>query len=600
MAESLPGKRLTTAATMLRFAWAADPKRSLLALVLFTLQALASTTFAWWLKVLLDAVPAADLTNLFLATGGLALSLAGNTVLSHGSNQVLLALRERTHALVERRMVEIVGHTPTLDIHETPAYLTHLEVLERETWRFGETVPSLVNLFATGIRIVTTTALLVTVSPALLLLAVLGLPTLLLSSKISRLYHLGNDRTAEIYRRTAVLYDLATKSECAKETRLLRLGPVLVRRFHVEYRKLIGVSRRVAVHAEALGLAGRMIFLLGYFCSLLLVVHWFATGRASIGDVALTAVLAGQILSLLASSAELLQFAWRNLATAGRYVELEGISRQARSRSTAAAVTPARLRDGIRLDQVSYRYPHSTRPALRGIDLRLPAGSTVAVVGDNGAGKTTLVKLLTGLYLPTDGKISIDGVDLATLDPESWRRRTSAGFQDHARFELPLREAIGIGDLDAIEDEAAVRTALQRAGSADLPAALPAGLQTQLGPSWTDGVDLSGGQWQKIAISRAMMRTAPLLLVLDEPTAALDADTEHRLFRQWATASERIKDTSGAITILVSHRFSTVRMADLIIVLDHGELIETGDHDELMARGGLYADLFELQARSYR
>jgi ATP-binding cassette subfamily B protein len=249
---------------------------------------------------------------------------------------------------------------------------------------------------------------------------------------------------------------------------------------------------------------------------------------------------------------------------------------------------------------VSYRYPLASQDALRDVNLLLPAGATVAVVGDNGAGKSTLVKLLAGMYLPTSGRITVDGTDLTELDPGQWRRRISAGFQDHARFELLARETIGIGDLPALDDDTAITAAMHRAGAADLLQALPYGLATQLGPARDGGVDLSGGQWQKLALARAMMRTTPLLLLLDEPTAALDADTEHQLFEHWTTAARQLRQHTGAITLLVSHRFSTVRMADLIIVLDKAGIAETGTHTELINRNGLYAELFELQARSYR
>jgi len=210
------------------------------------------------------------------------------------------------------------------------------------------------------------------------------------------------------------------------------------------------------------------------------------------------------------------------------------------------------------------------------------------------------VKLLAGLDVPTSGRITVDGTDLAELDPDVWRLRVSAGFQDHARFEFLAQETVGIGDLTALADEAEVRAAMQRAGSADLIDALPQGLRTPLGPQWPGGIDLSGGQWQKLAIGRAMMRRRPLLLLLDEPTAALDAETEHLLFERWTAAAHEVRDLTGAITILVSHRFSTVRMADLIVVVDDGRIAECGTHDELIARGGLYAELFEMQAGAYR
>jgi ATP-binding cassette subfamily B protein len=354
------------------------------------------------------------------------------------------------------------------------------------------------------------------------------------------------------------------------------------------------------VRAGLIGLAARLLFLIGYAGAIVFVVAQAVRGRATVGDAALTAVLAGQVLGLVTGSAETLQTNLKALVAASRWVYLHDVAHAARQRINPSAVVPERLTEGIRLDHVSYRYPLAREDALCDVDLLLPAGATVAIVGDNGAGKSTLVKLLSGMYLPTAGRITADGVDLAELDPDHWRQRISAGFQDHARFELLARETVGIGDLTALDDAAAVTAALHRAGAADLLRTLPHGLATQLGPAWDDGVDLSGGQWQKLAVARAMMRTTPLLLLLDEPTAALDADTEHQLFEHWTTAAHRLRQDTGAVTVLVSHRFSTVRMADLIVVLDKARVVEVGSHAELIARHGLYAELFELQASSYR
>jgi ATP-binding cassette, subfamily B, bacterial len=249
---------------------------------------------------------------------------------------------------------------------------------------------------------------------------------------------------------------------------------------------------------------------------------------------------------------------------------------------------------------VSFRYPGRREDTIRNLDLVLPAGATVAIVGDNGAGKSTFVKLLAGLYRPTSGRITVDGTDLADVSATEWRQHVSAAFQDHARFEFLLQETVGIGRLPEMDDAAAVEAALERAGAADIPGRLPDGIRTQLGIAWDGGIDLSGGQWQKLAIGRAMMRTDPLLLLLDEPTAALDAESEYQLFERWTRMAEDVKSATGAITLLISHRFSTVRMADLIVVLGDGAVAELGSHEELMAQGKTYAELFELQARAYR
>ena len=235
---------------------------------------------------------------------------------------------------------------------------------------------------------------------------------------------------------------------------------------------------------------------------------------------------------------------------------------------------------------------------LEDISLELKPGSVVAIVGENGAGKSTLVKLLCRLYQPSQGRILVDGVDLARIPADQWRTRVAGAFQDFFRFEFRARHTVGVGDVPRLEDELAVTSAVGRAGADDVVERLPAGLRTQLGPTWPDGVEVSFGQWQKLALARGFMRDRPLLLVLDEPTAALDAETEHALFERYAAAVRA--ETNGRITVLVSHRFSTVRMADLIVVLDGARLVEAGTHEELIAKDGQYAELYRIQAAAYR
>jgi ATP-binding cassette subfamily B protein len=209
------------------------------------------------------------------------------------------------------------------------------------------------------------------------------------------------------------------------------------------------------------------------------------------------------------------------------------------------------------------------------------------------------VKLLARMYEPSSGTIAVDGIPLREMTAESWRARMSGAFQDFYRFELTARHSIGLGDLTRMDDQRTVIDAAERAGAADVIAKLPSGLDTQLGPSWPAGVDVSFGQWQKIALARGFMRDDPLLLILDEPTAALDAETEHGLFERYA-ASAKSSSNRGRVTLLVSHRFSTVRMADLIVVLDGARVVETGTHEALMARRGQYAELYQIQAAAYR
>jgi ATP-binding cassette subfamily B protein len=265
-----------------------------------------------------------------------------------------------------------------------------------------------------------------------------------------------------------------------------------------------------------------------------------------------------------------------------------------------AGEVPGVLRAGITLDDVVFRYPGTGAEVLRSVSLTLPAGATVALVGENGAGKTTIVKLLCGMYVPEAGAVRIDGTDLRELDLEGWRGRTCATFQDFVRYELLAGQTVGIGDLPRLDDAAAIGAALTRASAEDVPGELRDGLATPLGRSFTNGQDLSGGQWQKLALGRGMMREDPLLVVLDEPTASLDAPTEHAIFERSMAQARRTGAESGAITLLISHRFSTVLMADLIVVLEDGRVLEQGSHRDLLRQGGKYADLFELQARAYR
>ena len=315
----------------------------------------------------------------------------------------------------------------------------------------------------------------------------------------------------------------------------------------------------------------------------------------------------GSVLLVLAGGSRLAQYVGSAVGELGflrgiwldssrRLVWLEDYA--ARVAPPATHEVPARLEHGIRLEHVSFRYPGTERLVLDEVDLFLPAGRVVAVVGENGAGKTTLVKLLCRLYSPTAGRILVDDVPLAGLAVDAWRERLAGAFQDFFRFEFPAQKTVGVGDLPRLEDEPAVVGAVARAGADDVVERLPARLHTQLGPAWDGGVELSHGQWQKLALARGFMRDEPLLLVLDEPTSALDAETEHALFERYADAAR--EQGSGAITLLVSHRFSTVRMADLIVVMDGAHVVEVGGHDDLMARGGQYAELYSIQSDAFR
>jgi ATP-binding cassette subfamily B protein len=338
---------------------------------------------------------------------------------------------------------------------------------------------------------------------------------------------------------------------------------------------------------------------------------WTLFGAAFVG--AMVWVSAGlhagaaSVLLVLAAGGRLSQYVGAAVAEAGfltwtfdasrRFLWLERYAQAHAPHATRLA--PERLEHGIRLENVSFRYPGTESWVLRDITLKLPAGAVVAVVGENGAGKSTLVKLLCAFYAPTEGRICVDDADLREIPIEDWRKRIAGSFQDFFKFEFRAAQTVGLGDLPRSEQRPAVAAAVERAGAGDVIERLTVGLDTQLGPTWEDGVEVSFGQWQKLSLARGFMRDRPQLLVLDEPTAALDAETEHALFERYAAAS-RMTDHDGRVTVLVSHRFSTVRMADLIVVLDGNRVAECGSHDELMASGRQYAELYGIQAQAYR
>jgi ABC-type multidrug transport system fused ATPase/permease subunit len=261
-------------------------------------------------------------------------------------------------------------------------------------------------------------------------------------------------------------------------------------------------------------------------------------------------------------------------------------------RGTAGGTPPGKLRDGIDLDGVTFTYPGSERPAVDGVSVRLPAGRVVAVVGEYGSGKTTLVKLLAKLYDPDAGRILIDGTDLRTLDSEQWRSSMSAAFQDFGRYCTTFQDAVTLGGEGDLAD------AVHAADAGTLVERLPHGVGSPLGRRF-GGAELSEGQWQKVALSRACLRREPLLFVLDEPTASLDAPSEHAVFSRYIERSRDLAAATGAITLIVSHRFSTVADADLILVMAAGRLVETGTHADLLAKGGDYADLYGIQATAH-
>ncbi len=257
----------------------------------------------------------------------------------------------------------------------------------------------------------------------------------------------------------------------------------------------------------------------------------------------------------------------------------------------------------IRFEGVGFRYPDKKEWALHGIDLTIASGESLALVGENGAGKTTLIKLLTGLYTPTEGRVLVGGEDVRAWDPEALRKRIGVVFQDFNQYQLKVRENVGFGSVEHMADEPRILRAVERGGAEEVVGGLAGGLDAPLGRWFQDGSELSGGQWQKVALARAFMREEADILVLDEPTAALDAEAEHAVFERFralAAGKDRGPERGPRTTIVISHRFPTVRMASRIVVLEKGRIVEEGSHEALVARGGKYARMFALQAEGYR
>ena len=580
-----------------------EPGLLLAAFFLALLAALPDALLALWFKLLGEGVLDGNRGLVYVAAVALGLSAVATWFLRTISTRVQRGFRDKVTIALESHVARLQASVATIAHQERPDYLDRLSVLRNQVFVLDHMYMSLFSTCGWILRLGVTVAFLMSIHPALLLLAAFALPTVLTSTWRPAVERRAQERGARFSRLARHLFTTATTATPGKEVRVTGIGNRLITERRQAWEQWYDPVSRAR-----------------WGSAMWHMLAWTMFGAAYVGAVVFVSAglreNAGNVLLVLAAGSRLSAYIGATVGEIGflRGIWMDGSRRLACLEDYAAALVasadqpvPARFTNGIFFEHVSFAYPGTDRLVLDDVNLKLPAGTVIAIVGANGAGKTTLVKLLAKLYEPSSGRISIDGVDLAHMPAGEWRTRLAGAFQDFFRFEFRARHTVGVGDVPRLEDAPAVITAVSRAGADDVVGRLKDGLETQLGPTWPAGVEVSFGQWQTLALARGFMRDHPLLLVLDEPTAALDAETEHALFERYAFAASASRKGNpagagdeGRITILVSHRFSTVRMADLIVVLDGARVAEVGTHDELMARGGTYAELYGTQAAAYR
>ncbi len=601
-ADDMPGA-LPSMWRALKRGYQAEPLMLPVAFGLSLLAALPDALMALWLKWLADGVARGNRRLITGAALGLGISAAGTWFLRVISDRTQRRFRDRLTIALESHVAQLQACAVTIAHQERPEYLNRLAMLRDQVFVLDHMYMSLFSTCGWILRLGVTVALLMSIHPLLGLLALFALPTVVTSTWRPGVERKAEERGASARRLARHLFEVATTAPPGKEVRVTGIGERLVQQRRQTWERWYRWVSRARWGSALFHTVAWSIFGLGYVGA---VVFVSAALRGTSAQVLLVLAAGSRLSAYIGATVGEIGFLrgfW--LEGSRRLAWLEDYTRTLAEHADAAV--PVQLTRGIRFEHVDFTYPGSDRRALEDVNLDLPAGRVIAIVGENGAGKSTLVKLLCRMYQPDSGRILIDGTDLAHMPADQWRSRLAGAFQDFFRFEFQARHTVGLGELARLEDQPAVAAAVARAGAGDVIRGLSAGLETQLGPTWPGGVEVSFGQWQKFALARGFMREHPLLLVLDEPTAALDAETEHALFERYAAAAHSGRGTDGSsngidgrVTLLVSHRFSTVRMADLIVVLDGARVVEVGSHQDLLAKGGSYAELYAIQAAAYR
>ncbi|MBL0277702.1 MAG: ABC transporter ATP-binding protein [Anaeromyxobacter sp.] len=585
----------------LRLVWAADRAGALQLLALTAGLALLPAAVAWVGKLIVDGVVAsaggaAAARERVLALVGLELALmAAQLLLLRLAGLRRDLLRASLGNLLNERILE---KALTLELRHFEDSETYDKMQNARREAASRPLSLALQLVAIGQNTVTLAALsglLWRLSPASVAVVVAAsIPAFLAEARLAgEAFKLYSWRAPE-GRRLNYLEWILTRDVHVKEVKLFGLGPLVLARYRALFQKFFAEDRRLALRRFAAGTGFGLLSLLAFYAMYALMAGRAAAAAISLGDLTLYIVVfrqgQGAIQAVLAAVGGMYEDA---LFMQNLFAFLAIPAGGERPRRTPAATLPRGPPLPLELDHVSFRYPGREAWVLRDVSLTLAPGQTLGLVGENGAGKSTIVKLLLRLHEPTEGAIRWGGVDLRDLEPADLRSRIGAVFQDYVRYQFSAAENIGLGEPSRLDDRALVEAAAARGGAAEVVAGLPQGYDTVLGGWFERGHELSAGQWQKLAVARAFMREDAQLLILDEPTASVDAEAEHELFERFRQLS------AGRTALVISHRFSTVRLADQIAVLHGGRLVELGSHRELVAQDGRYAHLFRLQARGY-
>ncbi len=596
------GNVLAYTVQAVRLVWQTNPRLAV-AMGLLTVAAGAlPAVIAWVGQLIIDAVVAAlelpsgqrgeALNRVYYLVGVEALVVAGLSAAQRGITTCQSLLRAQLGHRVNAMILEKALTLGLKDFEDDEFYDKLTRARREASTRPLSLVTRSFGLVQNSISLASFAVLLVQFSPwTVVILALAGLPAFLAEAKFSgdafRLFRWRSPET----RKQMYLETVLAREDYAKEVKLFGLGPLLMQRYRDIFRKLYREDRALTLRRDAWGLGLGLLGTLVFYGAYAWIAATAVAGGITLGQMTMYLLVFKQGQSAVAAILSSIGGMYEdNLYLSNLYEYLEQpVDTPAGERRQGP--DPA---DGIRFEGVGFTYPGASRAALSGVSFHLQPGSSLAVVGENGSGKTTLIKLLSRLYEPTEGRITLDGLDLREWDPAVLAARIAVIFQDFARYQFLLGENIGAGDVEHFAAEDRWASAAEKGLATDFIHQLPGGYETQLGRWFKDGQELSGGQWQKVALSRAFMRQDADILVLDEPTAAMDAAAEAQVFEHFRSMA------SDRMVILISHRFSTVRKADQILVLSDGHVVERGDHASLVAADGIYAHLFELQAAGYR